>query len=111
MGYGIVGGYSKKEMYENDNIKINIQCQYAYQQYFREAFGCEITEWNGRLCKKDVNKFIKGIDNFINILKSGINVRMYPGYLGNINPNKFIEELQKLKALVNNRQIRYLSIS
>lgn len=110
MGYGIVGGRSKKEMFEKDIDLINIQCQYAYQPYFREAFGCEITKWKGRLTKKDVPKFVKGLDRFIDMLEKGIDVPMYMGYLGNINPDRFIKELKELKRLVENREVRYLLI-
>ena len=52
MGYNITGDVSKKKIYNGEESLISIMCPYAYQQYFRKAFGCEITEWNGRIYHK-----------------------------------------------------------
>lgn len=112
MGYDIVSAKSKKLKNENyDNVLSHIQCQYAYQQYFREAFGCEIKCWNGRLVKNKRQEFIKGIDNFINILQKGINVPNYVGYLSNCTNETLIIEFQKLKELIQDNKIGYISIS
>ena len=112
MGYDICSGKSKKAMYEDyDNVLSHISCQYAYQEYFRRAFGCEITNWTGRLYKKDIPNFISGIDNFIKMLKRGISIPMYSGNLSNISQENLIKELEELKELINNGEIGYMSIS
>lgn len=110
MGYNIIGDFSKKNIFEKDDNLISIQCQYAYQPYFREAFGCEITDWEGKLLQKDIPEFIEGLDKFINMLEDGLNVPMYRGYLGNISEDNLIKELTKLKNLVKNKKVRYLII-
>jgi hypothetical protein len=112
MGYDIVSARTKQEKELGyDNVLSHIQCQYAYQQYFREAFGCEITKWNGRLKKKDIPKIIEGIDNFINLLTKGINIPMYIGNLSNCSQVLLIGKFEELKQLINDGKIGYISIS
>ena len=111
MGYDIVSGKSMKSMDNYDNVLSHISCQYAYQQYFREAFGREITDWKGRLYKKDIPEFINGIDNFINILRKGISVPIYRGNLSNTSQENLIKEMERLKELINNGEIGYMRIS
>lgn len=101
MGYDIVSGRSKKEMDGNyDNVLSHIQCQYAYGEHFRKAFGCEISDWNGRLCRKDREVFINGINNFIDILENNEKeIPMYRGYISNCSPKNLIEEMKDLKII------------
>jgi hypothetical protein len=112
MGYDIMSSKSKKAQDEScDNILSHIQCQYAYQPYFREAFNREITDWNGRLIKSKREEFIKGIDNFIGILEKGIDVPMYRGNLSNCSQETLIKEFRELKELIKDGKIGYMSIS
>ncbi|MBD5589345.1 hypothetical protein [Clostridium botulinum] len=113
MGYDIVSGRSKKEMDEDyNNVLSHIQCQYAYEEHFRKAFGCEISDWNGRLYKKDRENFIAGIDNFINILENTQKeIPMYRGYISNCSPKNLIEQMKDLRKLIQEGKIGYMRIS
>jgi hypothetical protein len=112
MGYDIVSAKTKKEKeLSYDNVLSHIQCQYGYQEYFRQAFGCEITDWNGRLKKKDIPKFIEGIDIFINLLQGNINVTRYVGNISNCSSDRLIKEMKELKELIKEGKIGYMSIS
>lgn len=112
MGYDIVSGKSQKSMDEDyNNVLSHIQCQYAYQEHFRNAFGKEITDWHGRLLKKDRNKFIHGIDNFIAILNTDIKVSAWQGNLSNCSKDTLIRDFKVLKELILEGRIGYMEIS
>lgn len=56
--------------------------------------------------------FMIGIDNMIENLKDNTNHKpMYIGYMANISPSRFIEELLELRELIKNEKIEYLSVS
>lgn len=112
MGYDITGGKSRKLMDQSyDNYLCHIQCQYAYKNLLNESFGFEFTNFSGRISKAKKDMFINGIDNMIESLKDPNNHKpIYMGYMANIHPNRFIEELSELKELIKNEEIKYLSV-
>lgn len=113
MGYDIVSGRSKKEIDKDyNNVLSHIQCQYAYGEYFRKAFGCEISDWNGRLCYKNRKVFINGINNFIDTLNNNEKeIPMYRGYIANCSPKNLIEQMTDLRKLIQEGKIGYMRIS
>lgn len=110
MGYNIIGDVSKKKIYSAEESLVSIMCPYAYQQYFREAFGCEITDWDGRLLKKDREEFLKGVNNFIKMLDDGLDIPLYRGNLSNISPTDLKDKFIELKNQVEKGNIKYLII-
>ena len=112
MGYDITGGKSKKLMDESyENCLCHISCQYSYTNLLNESFGFEFTTFRGRITKANKCKFIIGINNMIEKLKDNKNRQpMFYGYISNISPEKFINELTKLKKLIEDGEIKYLSV-
>ena len=112
MGYDITGGRSKKLMSESyDNYLCHISCQYSYTNLLNKSFGFEFTTFRGRITEANRHKFIIGIDNMIENLKDNRNSQpMFYGYISNISPERFIDELTKLRKLIKDREVRYLSV-
>jgi hypothetical protein len=110
MGYDIISAKSKKEM-DQGNILSHIQCQYAYQPIFRQAFDRDISEWNGRLTKKRRGELLRGIDNLTLILESGVNIPMHTGNISNCSPGRLKKEVEELKGLIRDGKIGYIRIT
>lgn len=112
MGYDITGGKSRKLMNESyDNYLCHIQCQYSYKNLLNESFGVDFTNFKGRISKAKKELFISGIDNMIENLKDSRNHKqMYVGYISNISPDRFIEELLELRRMIESEEIKYLSV-
>ena len=60
MGYGFICAKTKKDINEDKEI-LFFECQYNYQQYFKKAFGEEITNYSGRITKSNIDEYINGI--------------------------------------------------
>ena len=111
MGYDIISSRTKKEWF-NDGSLHHIQCQYAYQPFFKEALGYDIKELNGRLLKRDIAKYVSELDKIINALENNtVNIPMYAGNLSNCSPERLINEFKELKDLIIDCKIGYISIS
>lgn len=114
MGYDVVGYTSKKDrdLYGYDKSVIaHIQCPYQWQPKFRNAIGCEITSFNGRLTKKNYMDFVDAIDKILIMLHNTENVPQYAGNLANCSLDSLIKDFEDLINGVLSRRIRYVSIS
>ena len=70
-----------------------------------------VLQKKGRISKEKKELFIKGIDNMIENLKDTSNHKpMYIGYMANISPDRFIQELLELREMIENEEIKYLSV-
>ncbi len=106
MGYDFFGYHRKTD----EDWIFTTECMYAYQPIFRECFGKEITEFNGRVTKTKIEDFENGLEKFINNPNYNRDYRMCPGYLSNITYEHLCEKLQELLQLMKNKEIGYLSI-
>jgi hypothetical protein len=114
MGYDLVGKTSLKDYEEkgyDGSVLIHVQCPYAWQEKFRSAIGCEITDFNGRLTKKNYMNFVNALDNIIKMIKSGESVVQWRGNLSNCTNEQLLKDLLELRQGVINRSIKYISIS
>jgi hypothetical protein len=114
MGYDIVGYTTLKDRNEKEygeSVLVHIQCPYSWQSKFRNAIGCEITDFRGRLTNKNYMNFVNALDNIIHILENGESIIQFRGNLSNCPINVLMEDFIKLKQEVLNRKVRYVSIS
>lgn len=106
MGYGFIGYHRKTD---SESI-FYVECMYAYQQAFRECFGKEITEFNGRVTKKKIEEFKVGLEKFKSNKRYNCDGQLYPGYLSNITYDKLYYKLSELLELMESKKVCYLSI-
>lgn len=114
MGYDLVGKTSLKDYEEkgyDGSVLAHVQCPYAWQEKFRNAIGCEITEFNGRLTNNNYMNFVNALDNIIEMVKNGETVIQYQGNLSNCSNKQLLNDLLKLRESVVNRSIKYVNIS
>ncbi len=114
MGYDLVGKTSLKDYYENGyekSVLAHVQCPYAWQGEFRNAIGCEITNFHGRLTNKNYMEFVNALNKIIKMLEGGEQVVQYSGNLSNCSTNKLLEDFLLLRDMVEARKIKYISIS
>lgn len=107
MGYGFSGRHRKTD----EKCMFYTSCMYSYQPIFRECFGKEITEFDGRVTKQKILEFEIGLENLKNHperLKQD-NQQMR-GYIDNITFDKLILDLYELLGLMKNKEVGYLSI-
>lgn len=114
MGYDLVGMSSIKAYNDKgyeDAVIAHVQCPYAWQEKFRKASGCEITDFNGKLTNKNYMQFVNALDNIIGMIESGERITQWQGNLSNCTNEQLIKDLSELRQGVINRDIRYVRIS
>lgn len=106
MGYDFFG---KRRKTDKDYI-FTTECMYAYQDVFKECFGKEITDFNGRVTKKKIEEFRIGLDKFKSNPSNNKDDRQARGYVSNITYEQLCQKLSELLELMENKTIGYLSI-
>lgn len=106
MGYDIRGSKLKS----TENI-VYIQCQYGYTHIFKEALGEDIMNYNGRVTAKNYKKIITDFNKIIKKLESNIEVQSLARNISNRSKEAVVKDFKELIENIENRKIRYLSIS
>lgn len=106
MGYGFIGYHRKTD----DECIFYEECMYAYQPVFRECFGKEITEFCGRVTKKNIEEFEVGLEKFKSNKFNNRDSEQCVGYVSNITYDKLCDRLTELLELMKDKQVCYLSI-
>ena len=106
MGYDFFG-YRRKT---DEEWAFTTECMYAYQPVFKECFGKDITEFNGRVTKKKIEEFKIGLENFKSNQNNNRDYRQSPGNLSNITYDRLCDELYELLRLMENKEVCYLRI-
>jgi hypothetical protein len=106
MGYDFFGYHRKTD----DKWLFTTECMYAYQPVFKECFGKDISEFNGRVTKKKVEEFKIGLDKFKSNKAYNRDDRQFVGYLSNITYENLCNKLSELLELMENKEVCYLSI-
>lgn len=110
MGYDIISAKTKKEL-DQDKELSHINCQYAYQEVFKMAFGYDISTWNGKLTIQKRAEFLKGIENLIALLDTDLGVPMYPGNISNRSQAELKQDFEELRDLIINGKIGYIKVT
>jgi hypothetical protein len=107
MGYDIYGYHRKTD----NDYRMTIQCQYAYQPVFKDCFGKDIKEFNGRVTKAKLSEFETGVMKFINTPERfNLDNQMYQGNLANNKYSSLCRELLELVDVMKIKEVRYLNI-
>lgn len=108
MGYGFIGMHKAT----NNETVFYTSCMYSYQGIFRECFGKEITEFNGRVTKQKISEFENCLENLKNHPEGREqDFQQMRGYIDNITFDELISDLYKLLELMKNKEVGYLSIA
>lgn len=108
MGYGFIGMHRKTD----EETVFYTSCMYSYQGLFRECFGKEITEFNGRVTKQKISEFEIGLENLKNRPESRKqDFKQMRGYIDNTTFDELLSDLYKLLELMKNKEVGYLSIA
>lgn len=106
MGYDFYGYHRKTD----EKWLFTTECMYAYQPVFRECFGKDIKEFNGRVTKAKIAEFEVGLNNFINNESCNRDYRQMRGYVSNITYEELCNKLKELLELMKEKKVCYLEI-
>lgn len=107
MGYDFFGYHRKTD----EKWLFTTECMYAYQPVFRECFGKDIKEFNGRVTKAKIAEFEIGLKKFVNNDSYNRDDRQMRGYVSNITYDELCKKLQELLELMKEKKVCYLEIS
>lgn len=107
MGYDFYGYHRKTD----EEWLFTTECMYAYQPVFRECFGKDIKEFNGRVTKKKIEEFKTGLEKLKSNKDNNRDERQFAGYISNITYDKLCDKLSELLELMESKKVCYLSIS
>ena len=106
MGYDFLGYHRKTD----EEWVFTTECMYAYQPVFKECFGKDITEFNGRVTRKKIEEFKIGLDKFKSNKDYNRDYRQSVGYIANITYENLCIKLSELLELMENKKVCYLII-